>query len=145
MIKWSPNAIKEQLTSHLLSVGSPGGASGQEPSCQCRWRDEMWAQALGREDPLDAPPPVCSPGEAHGQRGLAGYGPCGRREWDTTEATWHTRAHSSLCLETSTKGKSFPQRNFCLFPNSLSPRAALRPGRRRSWRPRCRRRRDGVT
>ena len=73
MIKWSPNAIEEQLTSHLLSVGSPGGASGQEPSCQCRRRDEMWAQALGREDPLDAPPPVCSPGEAHRQRGLAGW------------------------------------------------------------------------
>ena len=29
-------------------------------------------------------------GEAHGQRSLAGYSPCGRKEPDPTEATWYS-------------------------------------------------------
>ena len=29
-----------------------GGASGQEPTCQCR-RPETWVQFLGQEDPLE--------------------------------------------------------------------------------------------
>ena len=33
------------------------------------------------------PTPVCLPGESHGQRGLAGYSPWGRKELDTTEVT----------------------------------------------------------
>ena len=33
-------------------------------------------------------PPVFLPGESHGQRGLAGYSPWGRKEPETTEATW---------------------------------------------------------
>ena len=33
------------------------------------------------------PSPVLLPGKSHGQRSLAGYGPWGRRESDTTEAT----------------------------------------------------------
>ena len=35
------------------------------------------------------PTPVFLPGEAHGQRSLAGYGPRGRRESGTAEATAH--------------------------------------------------------
>ena len=31
--------------------------------------------------------PVSLPGESNGQRSLAGYGPPGRKESDTTEAT----------------------------------------------------------
>ena len=34
--------------------------------------------------------PVFLPGESHGQRSLASYGPQGHRESDTTEATEHT-------------------------------------------------------
>ena len=33
------------------------------------------------------PTPVSLPGESHGQRSLAGYGPWGRKEADTTEVT----------------------------------------------------------
>ena len=33
----------------------------------------------------DNPTPVFLPGESHGQRGLVGYSPWGRRESDTTE------------------------------------------------------------
>ena len=35
------------------------------------------------------PTPVFLPGEPHGQRSLAGHGPQGRRELDTTEVTKH--------------------------------------------------------
>ena len=36
------------------------------------------------------PTPVFLPGESHGQRGVAGYGPWGRKESDMTEATQHS-------------------------------------------------------
>ena len=35
------------------------------------------------------PTPVFLPGESHGWSGLAGHGPWGRRELDTTEMTEH--------------------------------------------------------
>ena len=41
-----------------------------------------------QEDPLEEgmqPAPVFLPGRSHGQRSLAGYGPRGHRELDTTE------------------------------------------------------------
>ena len=46
------------------------------------------------EDPLEeglATPPVFLPGESHGQRSLADYGPWGFKELDTAEATEHTQ------------------------------------------------------
>ena len=48
----------------------------------------MQVQSLGGEDPLEEgmqSTPVLLPGEAHGQRSLAGYSPCGRKETDTNE------------------------------------------------------------
>ena len=48
---------------------------------------ETQVQSLSREDPLEkgmATTPVFLPGEFHGQRSLAGYGPWGRQESDTT-------------------------------------------------------------
>ena len=74
----------------VQSWGFPGGASGEEPACQCRrckrhgfnpwvgkipWRRE-WRSI-----------PVFFPGESHGQRSLAGYSLEGLRESDMTEAT----------------------------------------------------------
>ena len=41
---------------------------------------ETQGQFLGRKDPLERewlPTPVFLPGKFHGQRSLAGYGPCG--------------------------------------------------------------------
>ena len=49
---------------------------------------EMQVRSLGQEDPLEqkmAPTLVSLPGKSHGQRGLAGYSPWGRKESDTTE------------------------------------------------------------
>ena len=48
---------------------------------------ETQVQSLSREDPLEkgmATTPVFLPGEFHGQRSLAGYGPWGRQESDMT-------------------------------------------------------------
>ena len=49
---------------------------------------EARSLSLGREDLLEkgmATPPVFLPGEFQGQRSLAGYGPWGGKEPDTTE------------------------------------------------------------
>ena len=73
--------MTEQLYFHFNSsvVGFPGGASGKEPTCQCRRRKtqvQSWQST-----------PVFLPGESHGQRSLAGYSPWGCKESDMTEAT----------------------------------------------------------
>ena len=47
-------------------------------------------QSLSQEDPT----PVLLPGESHGQRGLMGYSPWGRKESDVIEATWHAHKHT---------------------------------------------------
>ena len=39
------------------------------------------------------PTPVFVPGEFHGQRSLAGYGPWGHKEWDIAEQL--TQTHSA--------------------------------------------------
>ena len=52
----------------------------------------MLVQSLGGEDPLEGawqPTPVFLPGEAHGQRSLAGYGSQGCKESDMIEVTYH--------------------------------------------------------
>ena len=73
----------------ILWVGSPGGASGEEPSRQCR------RQARDTLDPWEGifwrrvwqPTPVLLPGESHGQRSLAGYSPQGCEGSGMTEYT----------------------------------------------------------
>ena len=37
----------------LLIYSFPGGASGKEPTCQCRKHTEMRVRFLGQEDPLE--------------------------------------------------------------------------------------------
>ena len=44
--------LREICQKDKPKVHSPGGASGKEPTCQCR-RHEMWVQSLGQEDPLE--------------------------------------------------------------------------------------------
>ena len=51
---------------------------------------DIWVPFLSQEDPLEEemqPTPVSLPGEARGQRSLAGCSPWGRKELDATEAT----------------------------------------------------------
>ena len=40
------------------------------------------------------PTPVFFPGECHGQRGLVGPSPWGRKELDTTKQLTHTHTHT---------------------------------------------------
>ena len=68
-------------------MGFPGGASGKEPTYQCRdLRDTGMISRSGKfpegghNNKLQysfffSPTPVSLPGESHGQRSLAGYSP----------------------------------------------------------------------
>ena len=88
------------------TLGFPRGASGKEPACQCRRQKrrefDPWVRKIPRRRAWQ-PTPVFLPGESHGQRNLVGYSPQGRKESDTTEATWHTHMHSN----NKTSWKSF--------------------------------------
>ena len=73
---WSNSHIQTWLLEK--SSGFPGGASGKEPTCQCRRHNETWVQSLGWEDSLEeglATPPVFLHEESDGQRSLEGYSP----------------------------------------------------------------------
>ena len=54
----------------------PGGASGKEPTCQCRFTPKRCGSILGSERfpwrKAWQPTPVFLPRESHGQRRLAG-------------------------------------------------------------------------
>ena len=71
-------------------VSFPGGASGKEPTCQCRrpkrHRFDLWVRKTLLRRKWQ-PTLVCLPGEPHGQRSLEGHSPWGCKESDTTEAT----------------------------------------------------------
>ena len=69
-----------------LGDGFPGGASGKEPSCQCRRCKRCGSDPWDRRRvwPLA---PVFLPGDSHGRRSLVGYSPYGRKELDINEVT----------------------------------------------------------
>ena len=73
------------------TLGFSGGASGKEPACQCRrHKRHRFGPRVGKIPwrkawQLTA---VLLPGESHGQRSLAGYGPVSQRV-DMTETTQH--------------------------------------------------------
>ena len=65
-----------------------GGASGKEPSCQCRRQKRLGLDPWLGKIPWRRkwqPTPALLPGESHGQRSLVGYSPWGRKELDMTE------------------------------------------------------------
>ena len=68
----------------------PGGASGKEPTHQCRrckrrGFDPWVRKILWRTEWQSTP--LFLPGESHGQKNLVGYSPQGCIESDMTEAT----------------------------------------------------------
>ena len=65
-----------------LVVKNPPANAGDIKRC----RFDPWVRKIpwGR---AWQPTPAFLPGESHGQRSLTGYGPQGRKELDTTEAT----------------------------------------------------------
>ena len=80
-------------------MGFPGGASGKEPTCQCRRRErpefDPWVRKIPCRRAWQATP-VFLPGESHGQRRLMGDNPRSHKESDMTETTEHRTAHRVL-------------------------------------------------
>ena len=76
------------ITGHFR--GFQGVTSGKEPACQCRKHErcgfDPWVGKIPWRKAWQ-PTLVFLPGEFHGQRNLAGYSPCSRKELDMTEAT----------------------------------------------------------
>ena len=82
-IKFS-HSTNINLASTMGQVGFPGGASGKEPACQCRrkrCRFDPWVGKIPWRRAWQSTP-VFLPGEAHGQRSLAGYSSWGSKESD---------------------------------------------------------------
>ena len=69
------------------------GASGKEPSCQCRrhkrHRFDPWVRKIPWRRTWQ-PTPIFLPGDSHEQRSLVAYSPWGHKELDMTEATSHS-------------------------------------------------------
>ena len=62
-------------TDWLIPPGFPGGASGKEPTCQCRRSGfDLWVKKIPCRKAWQ-PTPVFLPGESHGQSSLAGHSP----------------------------------------------------------------------
>ena len=82
-------SLKNIVLGEMSQVGGfPGGASGKEPTCQCRrhkrHRFDPWVRKIPWKRKWQ-PTPVFLPGKSHGQRSLAGYSPWNCKESDITE------------------------------------------------------------
>ena len=90
---------KEALWRNLHPLlGFPGGASGKEPTCQCRRHERFWLDPWVRKMPWRRrwqPTPVFLPGKSPGRRSLVGYRPWGCKESDMTEATPHVHRYAT--------------------------------------------------
>ena len=87
-----PHSTEQSSTRKLCSLG---GASGKEPTPQCRghkrpgfdpWVEKIWRWAR-------PPTPVFLPGESHGQSSLEGCSLWGCAELDVTEVTYLKTEH----------------------------------------------------
>ena len=77
--------------------GFPGGARGEEPTCQCRTHKRCKFDPWLRTIPWRMkwlPTPVFLPGEFLGQRSLAGYSPGGHKDF----FPHHVGVFSFLCF-----------------------------------------------
>ena len=89
---YNAKLIGEKTLYTCYSRGFPGGASGKEPTCQCR-RCKWWSSipGLGRSPGGGSGNPLqysCLE-NPHEQRSLVGYSLQGHKELDMMEATWH--------------------------------------------------------
>ena len=85
-----PKGKRVNIRYYYRELGFLAGASGKEPSCQCRrhkrHRSDPWVGKIPRRR-KQQPTPVFLPGESHGQRSLVGYSPWGHKGSDTSEVT----------------------------------------------------------
>ena len=82
-----PNKLQQKINVYL-TLGFPGGASGIEPTCQCkrhkRCRCDPWVRKIPWRKAWQ-PTALFLSGEPHGQRSLADCSPQGCKESDMTE------------------------------------------------------------
>ena len=69
----------------MKSMSFPGGSDGKEPTCNVGDPGSIPVSGRSPDEGNGRPLLVCLPGEVHGQRSVAGYGPWGCKELDTTE------------------------------------------------------------
>ena len=91
------NSLRDFILCSTELWGFPGGASGKEPTCQCR-RRKILIPGSGR-----SPGRAFLPGESHGQRSLVGYTPWGHKESDTTRQLMLSNTCWSLMAEYTKK------------------------------------------
>lgn len=104
-----PSPQRHWFSRHGLRKLS-GGTNGKELTCQCRRHKRCrfdlrvvkipWRRAW-------KPTPVLMLGESHGQRSLKDYGPCGCKQLDMTEVTWHSTLESFLITFSSSPDDSY--------------------------------------
>ena len=87
------SAVKNFATNGYVdyaNMGFPAGASGKEPTCQCRrckrLRFDPWVGKIPWRRKWQ-PTGIFLPGKSHGQKSLAGYRPQGHKQSDTTVHT----------------------------------------------------------
>ena len=102
----------------------PGGASGKEPTCQCRRCKRLGFNPWVRKIPWRRkwqPTPVFLPGESHGQRSPVGYSArgCKKIRHDWSNLTTHSILWRAS-LRSLEKGRSYYLPS-CLATSSLCP------------------------
>ena len=83
-----------------LQVGLTGGATGKEPTCQCRRHKRCWFDPWVRKIPwrrAQKPTPVFLSGKFHGQRSLVDYSLQGHKRLVTTKMTKHASRGQRTC------------------------------------------------
>ena len=101
--------IKKSSCLHFrVTQGFPGGASGKEPTCQCRRCKRCGFDPWVRKMPWRRtwqPTPVFLPGKSHGQRSLVGYSPVQFSRSAVSDSLWpHERQHARPPCPSPTSG-----------------------------------------
>ena len=74
----------------------PRWLSGKESTYQCRrCKFDPWVRKIPWRRKWQ-PTPVFLPGKSHGQRGLLGYSPQGKKKSDMTEMIEHVHTHRRI-------------------------------------------------
>ena len=106
----APSSFSNKSPCLSFIMDFPGGASGEEPACQCRRckrsRLDPWVRKISWRRAWQ-PTPVFLPGESHGQRSLVGYSPWDHKESDRTE---HTRAYTRTHTQTFSQQQILSQK-----------------------------------
>ena len=93
IISYKTRSGVRQLREEIGYFRLPRWLRDEGSACGCRrHRVNTWARKILWKRKWQSTPAFL-PGESHGQRNLAGYGPGGHKESDTTE---HARMHWSL-------------------------------------------------